>query len=381
RNEESSSDWIVVAACLAITFITGMTLRPLGFYYVNFIAHFESGREPVAWAVSLTSASVVFSGVLTKLLLRWFSTWSIIIVGGLCQVTGAFFAYLAPNLYVLAASFGFLHGIGAGVVFVLCGKFIEEHFKENRAFVIRLNVTASCAAGITFPRLLLFIQQTYGYRGLMLISAGLLLNVPALCFLLRQPRKNENSNVPPGSPPEVFIIERPHSNPTQRNLQCDRKSMFRMPMFYFIIASHLAFLYIINLCTCIMVDTILCKGVPVVYTITVAPASTVFDWVGRIIFPIATEKGYLSRSSLLTIDYMIVGVGLLMIPFAYDYGTVLATCVSFGAFSGHAITVHSSLMAEQIGPDHVNASNVIVTCIAAATFLTKPLVIGKTNLV
>ncbi|KAM7311865.1 uncharacterized protein ISCGN_008772 [Ixodes scapularis] len=377
QSDEASSGRAVLVACIAITFITGMTLRPLGFYFVNFISHFESAREPVAWAVSLTSASVLFAGVLAKLLLRWFSAWSLIIIGSLCQVTGVFFACVAPNVYMLALSFGFLHGIGAGLVFILCGTLFEERFNENRAVVIRLNVTASCAAGIAFPRLLLFIQQTYGYKGLMLISAGLLLNVPALCFLLRQSRKNDkNHNIPQRSRSEVFTIKPQNSNLIQSNLQCHRKTIFKLPVFYFIAASHLTFFYIINLCTCIMVDTILSKGVPVEYTITVAPAATVFDWIGRIVFPIATEKGYLSRSSLLTIDYFVVGVGLLMIPFAYNYCTVLATCVSFGAFSGHAITVHSSLMAEKIEADQVAISNVIVTSVAAATFLTKPFVIG-----
>lgn len=62
QNDEASSGRAVLVACIAITFITGMTLRPLGFYFVNFISHFESAREPVAWAVSLTSASVLFAG-------------------------------------------------------------------------------------------------------------------------------------------------------------------------------------------------------------------------------------------------------------------------------------------------------------------------------
>ncbi|CAN8015705.1 unnamed protein product, partial [Ixodes persulcatus] len=329
------------------------------------------------FSLTYTHACRSILGVLAKLLLRWFSAWSLIIIGSLCQVTGVFFACVAPNVYILALSFGFLHGIGAGLVFILCGTLIEERFKENRALVIRLNVTASCAAGIVFPRLLLFIQQTYGYKGLMLISAGLLLNVPALCFLLRQSGKNDkNHNIPQRSRSEVFTIKPQNSNLIQSNLQCHRKPIFKLPVFYFIAASHLTFFYIINLCTCIMVDTILSKGVPVEYTITVAPAATVFDWIGRIVFPIATEKGCLSRSSLLIIDYLVVGVGLFMIPFAYNYFTVLATCVSFGAFSGHAITVHSSLMAEKIGADQVGISNVIVTSIAAATFLTKPFVIG-----
>lgn len=152
--------------------------------------------------------------------------------------------------------------------------------------------------------------------------------------------------------------------------------MFKMPMFYFAAISHLVFFYVINLYSSIVVDTILSKGVPVVKTITVAPVVSVFDWIGRILIPLSTEKGYTSQTTLVMIDYLVVGVGLFVLPYANDYGPVLATCVSFGAFSGHAITVHSPLMAQYVGFSHVNVANVIVTCFAAAMFFTKPFVIG-----
>ncbi|XP_002407869.3 monocarboxylate transporter 13-like [Ixodes scapularis] len=376
-NVDGPAGWVVAAACIWISFITGITLRPLGFYFVNFVARYESGRESVAWTVSLTSASVIFSGVLSKLLLRWFSPWSLMVLGSLFQVTGVFVAYFAPNVYALAASFGFLHGIGAGLVFVLSGTFIQKHFQENRSFVMKLNVTASCAAGIAFPRLLLFFRQEYGYTGLILLSGGVLLNVPVLCILLRKPANPKiNNTMCTTTSPKVFTIDQPSSSSSCSNLRSGEKSMFKMPMFYFTAISHLVFFYIINLHSSIVVDTILSKGVPVVEAITVAPVVTIFDWIGRVIIPLSTEKGYTSRTTLVMIDYLVVGVGLFVLPYANNYGTVLATCVSFGAFSGHAITVHNPLMAQYVGFNRVNVANVIVTCFAAATFFTKPYVIG-----
>ncbi|CAN7939412.1 unnamed protein product, partial [Ixodes hexagonus] len=194
--------------------------------------------------------------------------------------------------------------------------------------------------------------------------------------LRRQPARPKNDNMCAVQPQKVFTIERPSSCSAQSNLRSGQKSMFKTPMFYFTALSHLVFFYTINLYASIVVDTILSKGVPVVQTITVAPVVTIFDWIGRILIPLSTERGYTSPSTLVMIDYLVVGVGLFMLPYANVYGTVLATCVSFGAFSGHAITVHSSLMAQFVGFNQVSVANVIVTCFAAATFFTKPFVIG-----
>ncbi|XP_037515587.2 monocarboxylate transporter 11-like [Rhipicephalus sanguineus] len=107
----SLDQWVIGAACVATTFMTGATLRTIGFLFVNFLSKFEATRQQTAWSVSFTSAGVAFSGVLCKFLLRWSPPWPLIMVGSACQLAGMFGAYCATNVTILALTFGLLHGV------------------------------------------------------------------------------------------------------------------------------------------------------------------------------------------------------------------------------------------------------------------------------
>ncbi|KAK8757844.1 hypothetical protein V5799_004525 [Amblyomma americanum] len=380
--DHSLDKWVIGAACVATTFMTGVTLRTIGFLFVNFIAEFETTRQETAWSVSLTSAAVAFSGVLSKFLLRWCPPWPLIMFGSLCQVGGMFGAYCASNVSVLAVTFGLLHGIGAGLVFILTGTFIERTFVNRRRLMMQLNMVAFCAAGSFFPRILLYIGQEFGYSPMLLFCAGVLLNVPVLCFLLR-PRLSQEANnnvIPPTAAQKIFSIEQGGrlSRPENRagSVAPAATSIFVKPLFYIAAATHLSFFYVINLYTSISVDTILSKGIPEILAITIAPSVSVLDCVGRVLMPLASESGYVKRSTLVMVDYLCTGVGFAAISFVQSYPAMLITCISFGGFTGHAIAVHNSLMGDFVGAEQVHLSNVIVTCIATVSFLTKPFVVG-----
>uniref|UniRef100_A0A023G904 Putative conserved membrane protein n=1 Tax=Amblyomma triste TaxID=251400 RepID=A0A023G904_AMBTT len=216
---------------------------------------------------------------------------------------------------------------------------------------------------------------------MILFCAGVLLNVPVLCILLRPRHSPEKSNViPVKAMQKIFSIEQgPRlSRPENRagSVAPGATSMFFKPLFYITAVTHLIFFYVINLFTSISVDTILSKGIPVIFAITIAPSVSVLDCVGRVLMPMATEKGYVKRSTLVMVDYLCIGAGLVTISFIKSYPAMMFTCLSFGAFSGHAIAVHNSLMGDFVGASDVNLSNVIVTCIATVSFLTKPFVVG-----
>ncbi|XP_037514680.1 monocarboxylate transporter 12 [Rhipicephalus sanguineus] len=377
----SLDQWVIGAACVATTFMTGATLRTIGFLFVNFLSKFEATRQQTAWSVSFTSAGVAFSGVLCKFLLRWSPPWPLIMVGSACQLAGMFGAYCATNVTILALTFGLLHGIGAGMVFVLTGTFIERTFAvTKRRLLMQLNMVAFCAAGSFFPRILLYLAQEFGYSWMMLFLSGVMLNVPVLCVLFRpRPNPEENNNVlPTTTVQKIFSVEQGAGKlSNSENVGTPvPESIFTKPLFYVTALTHLIFFYVINLFASISVDTILSKGIPVILAITIAPSVSVLDCVGRVLMPLVTEKGHVKRSTLVMMDYLFIGVGFILISFIRTYPPMLVTCLGFGVFSGHAIAVHNSLMGDVVGADQLNLSNVIVTCIATVSFLTKPLLFG-----
>lgn len=195
-----------------------------------------------------------------------------------------------------------------------------------------------------------------------------------------RPNPEENNNVlPTTTVQKIFSVEQGAGKlSNSENVGTPvPESIFTKPLFYVTALTHLIFFYVINLFASISVDTILSKGIPVILAITIAPSVSVLDCVGRVLMPLVTEKGHVKRSTLVMMDYLFIGVGFILISFIRTYPPMLVTCLGFGVFSGHAIAVHNSLMGDVVGADQLNLSNVIVTCIATVSFLTKPLLFGE----
>lgn len=156
----------------------------------------------------------------------------------------------------------------------------------------------------------------------------------------------------------------------------ETKSIYKRPLFYVTAVTHLFFFYVFNLISHVAVDSVLGKGVPIKLTVAISPVASVFDCLGRVVVPMATEAGYVGRSTLITIDYAAIGVGLLILSFLQDFPKLLVTATFVGMFNGHATAVHSSLMADAVGTSQLRRSNNIVTCVTSLAFLTKPILIG-----
>ncbi|XP_077534932.1 uncharacterized protein LOC144146853 isoform X2 [Haemaphysalis longicornis] len=322
------------AACIAITFLTGMTLRTTGLFFVIFLEEFGVSRQQAAWPLSVTSAAVAFSGT------------------------------------------------GSGLVFVLTGFFIDKTFTTKRRLLMNFNIAAFCAAGVVFPEIILYVTGMFGGNGILLFAGGLLLPALALCVFIamyeslqanKASSDTKHSSNSSTTPKSWEPLVKPSVRPSRA---WETGSMYKRPLFYVTAVTHLFFFYVFNLISNVAVDAVLGKGVPIKLTVAIAPVASVFDCLGRVVVPMATEAGYVSRSTLITIDYAAIGVGLLILSFLRDFPKLLVTASIVGMFNGHATAVHSTLMADAVGTSQLRRSNNIVTCVTSLAFLTKPILIG-----
>lgn len=364
------------AACIAITFLTGLTLRTTGLFFFIFIEGLGITRQQAAWPLSLTSAAVAFSGVLSQALLCWFPPWPLMMTASLLQLAGLVGTYFAPGLLTLSVAFGLIHGIGSGMLFVLTGSLLDRTFITKRRHAMNVNIAAFCGAGVVFPGIIAYVEAKFGAAMVFLFCVGLLLPVPFLCAFIGiqeycRPPPNDKCGK---SPLEVTCKS---ETPLVKSAQtCGAESIFRKPLFFVTAVTHLFFFYVLNVIASIAIDVVLGKDIPMKQTVTIAPVASVLDCVGRVFVPMATEAGYIDRSTLITIDYTVIAIGLLILSFVRDFPRVFLTGVVMGLFNGHAASVHSALMADAVGVDQLPRSNHIVIATASLAFLTKPFLIG-----
>ena len=100
------------------------------------------------------------------------------------------------QVYQLYLAFSIANGIGLGTAYVPATTMIDKYFVKYKNIAIGL---ASCGAGVgsfVFPPIIYALERTYGWRGTLLILAGVCLNALVLFAVYRPPQmKNSGSQV------------------------------------------------------------------------------------------------------------------------------------------------------------------------------------------
>ena len=78
-----------------------------------------------------------------------------------------------------------LPGTGYGFIFTACIVVVTEHFSRLRVFIIGLSLAAGSLGTMAFPWLTRELVETYGWRGALVISGGINLNVCVAALLMR----------------------------------------------------------------------------------------------------------------------------------------------------------------------------------------------------
>ena len=88
-------------------------------------------------------------------------------------------------MYQLYLAFSIANGVGMGIAYIPAVTIIDKYFVKYKNIGIGL---ASCGAGMgsfIFPPIIYILEKTYGWRGSLLILAGVCLNALILCGLYR----------------------------------------------------------------------------------------------------------------------------------------------------------------------------------------------------
>ncbi|KAK8784047.1 hypothetical protein V5799_009585 [Amblyomma americanum] len=135
-----------------------------------------------------------------------------LVVGPLCQKFGdvpllhagsitMWIALIAssfsPNITWLAATMGAMFGFGSGTIFMMLHIFINQHFEKYKGLALGIMYTGCTVSAFVFPRLLLFLASTYGFRGSMLIFGAITMHGTALTWMLKMSESNQVSDLRP----------------------------------------------------------------------------------------------------------------------------------------------------------------------------------------
>ncbi|XP_064615167.1 uncharacterized protein LOC135479278 [Liolophura sinensis] len=189
--------WMVVFSSFLIHVVADGIVYSFGIFYVEFLDFFKGGKGETAWVGSLVPGITLSVGPIASALTNKYGCRPVTIAGALIASTGFILSLFAPNIYYLYFSFGVLSGLGFGLIYLPAIVIVTNYFEKRRAFATGLAVCGSGCGTFIFAPLSKWLLDQFGWKGAILIQAGIILNCVALGALFRPleesvPRRKHN---------------------------------------------------------------------------------------------------------------------------------------------------------------------------------------------
>ncbi|XP_037558087.2 monocarboxylate transporter 10 [Dermacentor silvarum] len=277
-----------------------------------------------------------------------------------------------------------LEGVGLGIVICMLQVLISMYFEQYRGAANGIMFAGSTASAVIFPHLLYYFRNTYGFRGSLLLFGAILMNMIAVSLAFREPpwvrndRIKRRKGAEKTQRPSTFT---PDSNQgskvsTTKVVLLNLRGVLKCRMTYVLVVTWLVFCYNYDIFFSTIVDFAMDKGVPFKDTVSFITYTSITDLVGRLALPILTDRGLLQRSTLMTVNYFLLGLCTVSLPFCETYWALLTGCLGVALFLGCAITMQSVLVAQYLESEKLAMGFNVIGALCGPALLGKAPFVG-----
>ncbi|XP_065286683.1 monocarboxylate transporter 12-like [Dermacentor albipictus] len=208
-------------------------------------------------------------------------------------------------------------GLGLGMVITMLQVLISMYFERYRGAANGIMYAGSTASAFIFSHLLLYFRETYGFQGSLLLFGGILMNLVALSLAFQESpwiRRDRNADIKglQGSrKPSIFTVGSKHGTKKMSATEVvlrNIRGVLKCTMLHVLAITWLAFCYNYDIFFSTIVDFAMDKGMPLEDTLSFITYTSITDLVGRVVLPIFTDRGLLQRSTLMILNYFLLGL-------------------------------------------------------------------------
>ncbi|XP_070389077.1 monocarboxylate transporter 12-like isoform X3 [Dermacentor albipictus] len=375
--------WVAVLAFL-MTVMESSSSRCSGFLMVGIMEQMNVERGLASWPVSLIGSLIDCGGLISGPLSEVFTTVPVLVGGSVLAAAGVIASSFAPDITWLSVTLGAVHGLGLGMVITMLQVLISMYFERYRGAANGIMFAGSTASAFIFTHMLLYFRDTYGFRGSLLLFGAVLMNLVALSLAFQEPpwvkrdRIKRRKGAQGTRRPSIFTADSKHGKNVSATVIMLRNilGVLKCPMVYVLTTTWLAFCFNYDIFFSTIVDFAMDKGMPLEDTVSFITYTSITDLVGRVVLPIFTDRGLLQRSTLIVLNYFLLGLCTMSLPFCDSYWVLLVACLGVALFLGCAITMHSVLMAQYLGIEKLAAGYTVLGALCGPALLAKAPFVG-----
>lgn len=367
--------------CCWCFFWTLIINRCGGIVFVTMISDMGASRELASWPFSLLGTVSHLLGLVWGALVKRLPLRTVAIAGSLLVALGILFCVVFYNVTAMIVGLGVITAIGQGLVFPSLVVVVNTHFKRYRASGMGICYTGGTLVSFVFPPVLLYLHETYGLRGTLLILSACSLNITAGCLLANrpgdQPRQKspveEPLNIPQGS---GDIIATAKSKKGVLGVMREELSFLTNAMYYVVVATGIMYTYSFAIFNVTIVDYAIGKGFGKWEAALLLPSYGAGDLLGRIFSGQLSDRKILERRHVMTIGILGASAAMLSLVYADSIAVLGVVCFVFGVCSGSAIILLSVLLTEYFGLERLAMAMGVSSFTNGIATFPRPLLIG-----
>lgn len=187
--------WVIVGAAFVTSVIVDGIIFSFGILLPELLKEFtDAGKSSISWIGSGLAGTYLLVGPVVSALANRFDCRRVAIVGSLVSSAAFLASIFATSVVYLIICYGIIGGIGFGLIYLPSIVMVQFYFEKRRAFATGIAVCGSGIGTFIFSPLTQVLIDTFGWRGMLLIQGGIILNCAAVSGLFRplQPKKKKS---------------------------------------------------------------------------------------------------------------------------------------------------------------------------------------------
>ncbi|KAI1285367.1 Monocarboxylate transporter 14 [Halotydeus destructor] len=177
--------WMVVLASFMCNFIVDGIIFSFGIIIREMSKEFGESKGMTAWIGSLQAGGYLVVGPLVSGLANKYGCRRVTIIGSFISSIGFMLSVWSKSVLWMALTFGVVGGIGFGFIYLPAIVTVGYYFEKRRAFATGIAVCGSGIGAFVMAPTVQLLNETYGWRGCIMILSGLILNCAVFGSLFR----------------------------------------------------------------------------------------------------------------------------------------------------------------------------------------------------
>nr|XP_054921260.1 uncharacterized protein LOC129381970 [Dermacentor andersoni] len=186
--------WFIAALCFLVSLLYSSIYRCSGIFYTSMMTTYGTTRAQASMPFAIYGGFSHLSSLPAGPLIQACGVRFSAFVGGVLISLGFLVSAFATGIPFLIVSIGVLAGSGHGVLLSCVIVGINNYFKKKRGTALGFNLAGSASASFFFTNIFELCIAEYGIRTTISLTGALMLNIPVIAFLFRDPPWMQKSN-------------------------------------------------------------------------------------------------------------------------------------------------------------------------------------------